>query len=602
MRYANLHASFDSVTLFIFNSQDGITKASTSTETAAIKTKRRKSEADTAATGSAPVKSQKKRKTDTKAGSAPSTSTAAVSATDSFRVEHLSYKRLLPGPTVLLVQIVAILPLELIVSLPEQLLGHIPITNVSSIFTKRLEEDFEDSSDEDEEEESEAGSDAGQGSSDKIPNLSQMFNVGQYLRASVVNVTSGKGAAQLSTFGANNKRGNEEWKASRRCELTLEPSKVNAGVTKNDLKPGGLALQATVKSVEDTGYILDFGIATNQDESDKSTLTSFLPFKALKPLKKSGDLPSHAFTAGGIITAKVTKLAENGRTCTVSVSPNEVRSAQLSEAVSISALLPGTLIQGTVSAITPSGLNVRFLGFFEGSVDNLHMLPTTAHTYKVGEKVKARILWTAPPLNDSPVRFSLSVLPHILSLSPKTAPLAPGVPDSESAPIGQVLPVGTFLEHLQIVKVEPEWGILCALPGTDLKAFVHISHVSDEHITNLSTHATSGLWKVGSVHRGRVIGYSALDGLLQASLQKSVLERRFMKVQDLHVGEKIDGTVQRLSNNALFVNIHGNVSGVVWPMHYSDLRLKHPERRFKAGTAVKARVSRPENDLYIIPV
>lgn len=431
-----------------------------------------------------------------------------------------------------------------------------------------------------------------------------MFNVGQYLRASVVNVVSGKNAsAQLSSsYGAASKRGNEDWKASRRCELTLEPSKVNAGVTFNDLKSGnsGLILQATVKSIEDTGYILDFGINTNKDQSDKSTLTSFLPFKGLKPLRKTGDLPPQALTSGGIISTKTTKIADNGRTCTVSVSPNEIRSSIVSDAsVGLSALIPGTLIQGTISSITPSGLNVKFLGFYEGSVDNLHMLPSTAHTYKVGEKIKARILWTAPPLNDSPIRFSLSTLPHILSLTPKTAPIAPGISNSEVAPIGQVLPIGTFLENLQIIKVEPEWGILCALPGTDLKAFVHISHVSDEHITNLSTHATSGLWKVGSIHKGRVIGYSSLDGLLQASLQKSVLERRFMKVQDLHVGEKIDGIVQRLSDSALFVNIHGNVAGVVWPLHYSDLRLKHPERRFKAGTAVKARVSAWSSSTYM---
>lgn len=569
-------------------------KTATSNDTT-TKAKRRKSEADAPAIH---AKTQKKRKVDSKAPSTsgPSTSTSVNAADGTFRVEHLSYKRLLPGPTVLLVQIIAILPLELIVSLPESLMGHIPITNISSTFTKRLEEDVEasdDDDDEEEDEESQDGSEAGDGtSSDKIPNLSQMFSVGQYLRASVVNVSSGKGAsAQLSTYGSSSRRGNEEWKASRRCELTLEPAKVNAGVTKNDFKSGGLVLQASVRSVEDTGYILDFGIATNVDESDKSTLTSFLPFKGLKPLRKSGDVPPHATTAGGVISARITKLAENGRTCTVSVSPNEIRSAQVQEAVGISALLPGTLVQGSISAITPSGLNVKFLGFFEGSVDSLHMLPTTAHTYKVGEKVKARILWTAPPLNDSPVRFSLSVLPHILSLTPKTAPLAPGVQNSEVAPIGQVLPVGTFLENLQVIKIEPEWGLLCALPGTDLKAFVHISHVSDEHITNLSTHATSGLWKVGSVHKGRVIGYSALDGLLQASLQQSVIDRRFMKVQDLRVGEVIDGTVQRLSDSALFVNIHGNVAGVVWPLHYSDLRLKHPERRFKAGTAVKARVS-----------
>lgn len=48
--------------------------------------------------------------------------------------------------------------------------------------------------------------------------------------------------------------------------------------------------------------------------------------------------------------------------------------------------------------------------------------------------------------------------------------------------------------------------------------------------------------------------------------------------------------MQRLSDNALFVNIQGNVAGIVWPLHYSDLRLKHPERKFKPGGAVKTRV------------
>mgnify|MGYP002718876203 CR=1 FL=1 len=29
---------------------------------------------------------------------------------------------------------------------------------------------------------------------------------------------------------------------------------------------------------------------------------------------------------------------------------------------------------------------------------------------------------------------------------------------------------------------------------------------------------------------------------------------------------------------------------MVWPTHYADIRLKHPEKRFKVGNSVKARV------------
>lgn len=321
-----------------FVSQDGLSKANESTD--AIKTKRRKSEVEASGVATKP-QGTKKRRVDSipsasKAASSSNTTNSASSQFDSFRVEHLSYKRLLPGPTVLLAQIIAILPLELIVSLPEQLLGHIPITNISSTFTKRLEADVEASSDEEDDEDdeaSEAGSDLGEGTSSnsKVPNLSDMFQVGQYVRASVVKVSPAKAtSALLSTYGAGSRRGNEDWKGSRRCELSLEPLLVNAGVSHGDLKAGGLVLQASVKSVEDNGYVLDFGISTNSDASDKSALTSFLPFKDVKAAKKNPSWAPQSTTIGGIVTAKVSKITSNGRTCNVSILPQDVQRAQVS--------------------------------------------------------------------------------------------------------------------------------------------------------------------------------------------------------------------------------------------------------------------------------
>jgi rRNA biogenesis protein RRP5 len=43
----------------------------------------------------------------------------------------------------------------------------------------------------------------------------------------------------------------------------------------------------------------------------------------------------------------------------------------------------------------------------------------------------------------------------------------------------------------------------------------------------------------------------------------------------------------------MFLDIAANVDGVVWPMHYADIRLKNPEKKFKPGQVVKARVSSP---------
>jgi rRNA biogenesis protein RRP5 len=41
----------------------------------------------------------------------------------------------------------------------------------------------------------------------------------------------------------------------------------------------------------------------------------------------------------------------------------------------------------------------------------------------------------------------------------------------------------------------------------------------------------------------------------------------------------------------LFVSISGSVDGVVFPNHYADIMLKHPQRRFKEGASIKCRVS-----------
>ena len=66
---------------------------------------------------------------------------------------------------------------------------------------------------------------------------------------------------------------------------------------------------------------------------------------------------------------------------------------------------------------------------------------------------------------------------------------------------------------------------------------LQIRRVSDDHVPSLSP--TSGHWKLGTIHRARVIGFQALDGILQLSLQHSVLEQKFLQVADVDIGEPL---------------------------------------------------------------
>lgn len=128
-------------------------------------------------------------------------------------------------------QIVSVQPLALIISLPNQLFGHVPITQISTQLTSLLEamegsseksasEDVE----EDEEEEPKSA----------VPDLADLFHVGQYVRA-IVSAVHESGTTDMTGIG---KTRDGVARASRRVELCLIPGKVNAGVQKADLRPG----------------------------------------------------------------------------------------------------------------------------------------------------------------------------------------------------------------------------------------------------------------------------------------------------------------------------------------------------------------------------
>lgn len=74
-------------------------------------------------------------------------------------------------------------------------------------------------------------------------------------------------------------------------------------------------------------------------------------------------------------------------------------------------------------------------------------------------------------------------------------------------------------------------------------------------------------------------------------MRASVLEQQFLRVSDVQVGELLKGIVKKLTEGALFVSISGSVDGVVFPNHYADIMLKHPQKRFKEGANIKCRVS-----------
>ncbi|PWN19489.1 nucleic acid-binding protein [Microstroma glucosiphilum] len=524
---------------------------------------------------------------------AEDTTTKTRHQKDHIRIEHLNYKRLATG-TRLLCSVVAVHPLALIVSLPNQLVGHIPITSISPLFTQKLHEAAEQDSDDEaddgtDDDDSDVGSVGGSQKKAKatvaklasgLPELSDCYKVGQWVRAAVVSVnSSGPRKAPSSAQEAH-----EFDKESRRVELTLAPEAVNDGVGADDLAVG-FVISAAIKSKEDHGFLLDVGL---------DGISGFAPFK---------NVESTSFYPGQVVDAAITSLASQGKSFTASLKASAAASAILGpqDAPSASALVPGCQVTALITASLPTGLNAKLWGMFDATIDSFHLpapLPAGKEmheVYKVGSKIKARILWesrknemgglvaSTGEEEAGPRAVALSAAPHILSLS------APNAGDKAQQSLSEAYPIGAKVEA-KVTHTDSEWGLTCSVSSANIQGFTHISRVSDDHVVKLPSR--SGPFALGTTHSARVVGHAPTDRLLLLSFQKSTLEKAFMRVSEVEVGSNVRATVTRIGPNgsAIFLDLGGAFPGVVFPLHFADVPLKKPEKKYKPGATVKARV------------
>ena len=76
-------------------------------------------------------------------------------------------------------------------------------------------------------------------------------------------------------------------------------------------------MSASVKSIEDHGYILNLGV---------SEVSGFLSFKDAKKALES----SERLSVGAIVDVSVLKMSSNGRTCNVTIAPSPIRASYVS--------------------------------------------------------------------------------------------------------------------------------------------------------------------------------------------------------------------------------------------------------------------------------
>ena len=466
---------------------------------------------------------------------------------DSVKVESLSFKKLVKGSLVL-GRISKINALDVEVTLPNNLVGHVSIVAISEQLTEKLQNATAEDKDDDDDEEEEDDTDV---------DLKTIFSVGQYVRVYVVSTID-------ETVG----------KGKRKIELSLRPTEANTGLGLDELVPN-TTVMASVVSVEDHGCVMDIGIPKAKAFLPKSEVPSTVGEEKLQP--------------GAVVLTSVT--GKKGKVAQLSLLEKRLTNVNAvpSDATTINTFLPGTTCDVLVTETDSRGLTGKILGSLDVTADLIHsgagpLSIDLDSKYKVSSRVKARVICTFPSAKEP--KLGISLLPHITSLGTK-------MPAKEKKTPTEILPISSLVEKCTVRHVEGEIGLFVDVGIPGLSGFVHISRVKDGKVDALFE--TSGAWKKDSVHKGRVVGYNEVDGIFQISLEKSVLEQPYIRYDDVPVGEIMTCPIQKLVINedgvgGLVLKIADGIDGFVPERHLADIRLQHPEKKFREGMKVKARV------------
>ncbi|XP_022789365.1 protein RRP5 homolog [Stylophora pistillata] len=436
-------------------------------------------------------------------------------------VETLTFKKVYVGMKVL-GAIREVNEYDMVMSLPNGLSGFVHITNVNEKITERLKNILEVDESGDTED------------TPSFPGLTKFFAVGSLVQCSV-----------LETEGSK--------PGQRKIKLSVDPKELNSGITKSSLKQG-MVLSGFVKSVEDHGYLISFGI---------DGTSAFLPKTSL----------TREFEEGNPLSLLIKSVAQEQRFISVSVHEDEIQGAMITEDLKLkfSALLPGMLVKASVTQVTGSGLILNFLGGFEGSADIIH-LPNCGgdgknleETYPVKKKVKCRILYVNANKKTVGVSLQEKVVLH------------------RTASFGHCS-MGDVIDDAVVIRVDQKMGLFFSF-SDGILGFTHISRVSDEHVEKLGKK-----YKVGSTHRCRILGFNSLDGLVNLTMERSVIEQPFLSYCDIKPGELVKGKIMSLEKFGMFISLTDHIRGLCRTLHLADINLQHPEKKLKDGKTVKCRV------------
>nr|BAC79783.2 putative pre-rRNA processing protein RRP5 [Oryza sativa Japonica Group]BAD31015.1 putative pre-rRNA processing protein RRP5 [Oryza sativa Japonica Group] len=299
-------------------------------------------------------------------------------------------------------------------------------------------------------------------------------------------------------------------------------------------------LTAQVKSIEDHGYILHFGV---------SSFSGFMP---------KADRESAKIESGQLIQC-VVKAIDKAREIVHLSSDEDLLSKSIIKdlkGLSIDHLIPGMMVNARVHSVLENGVMLSFLTYFTGTADIFNLsnsFPSGSwkDDYIKNKKVNARILFVDP----STRAVGLTLNQQLLRLK---------VPSIN-------VKAGEIYDKARVLRMDKRAGLFLEIPSpTPSPGFVSIHDVSDKDVKNVEKK-----FKEGSMARVRVLGVRHLEGVAIGTLKESAFEGSVFTHADVKPGMVFSSGVKALC-----------------PLpHMSELEhVVKPPKKFKVGVELTFRV------------
>ncbi|XVE75785.1 hypothetical protein DITRI_Ditri12bG0120500 [Diplodiscus trichospermus] len=344
----------------------------------------------------------------------------------------------------------------------------------------------------------------------------------------------------------------------RKIWLSLRLSLLHKGFTLDAVQEG-MVLTGYVKSIEDHGYILHFG------------LSSFMGF-----LPKDGQAEGRDIEVrmGQFLQGVIRRVDKTHKVVHLSSDPDTVSKSVTKDlkGISLDLLIPGMLVNASVRSILENGILLSFLTYFTGTVDMFHLQNKFPNKnwkddYNQNKKVNTRILFIDP----STRAVGLTLNPHLVHN--KAPPLH--------------VSIGDIYDQSKVVRVDRGFGLLLDIPSRPLStpAYVNVSDVAEEEVRKLEKK-----YKEGSQVRVRILGFRHLEGLATGILKASAFEGLVFTHSDVKPGMVIRAKIIAVDSFGAIVQFPGGVKALCPVRHMSEFEIAKPGKKFKIGAELVFRV------------